>query len=118
MSAVTTEEIQQSSLAPRVDVGLRTAAIAAGLRPVLAKTAALSHETAAAIASLLSPAAAAALGLGLWRIGADLGWTGQFVISTGVFSHWQVWIVLAVVLEVLSSTTLRSNYKTEPRNHS
>jgi hypothetical protein len=30
--------------------------------------------------------------LGLWRMGSDLDWAGPFVYSSGLLSHWQVWI--------------------------
>lgn len=53
---------------------------------------------ASAMAAILAPAAAMAFVLGLWRICADLKWTGEFAISRGVFSHWQVWIALAGLL--------------------
>jgi hypothetical protein len=49
-------------------------------------------------AALLSPASAVALALAFWRLGADLGWTAQFAISSGLFSHWQVWMALSVLL--------------------
>ena len=44
-----------------------------------------------------------ALVLGVWRLGADLKWTGAFAISRGLFSHWQVWIALAGLLETCAS---------------
>lgn len=50
--------------------------------------------------ALLTPAAVIALVLGLWRVTADLGWTGEFLIAGGLFSHWQVWIALAVALQL------------------
>jgi hypothetical protein len=58
-----------------------------------------NRELASMIAALLTPAAAMALILGVWRIGSDLKWTGEFAITRGVFSHWQVWIAVAGVLE-------------------
>ena len=42
---------------------------------------------------LLTPAAFLAAVLGLWRIAADLSLAGNFAISSGLFSHWQVWLV-------------------------
>src|SRR5580700_9237023 len=50
--------------------------------------------------ALLTPASVTALVLGLWRVSADLGWTGEFLIANGFFSHWQVWIALAIGLQV------------------
>ena len=35
----------------------------------------------------------------LWRLGADIGYARSFVIHTGVLSHWQVWLALALGLQ-------------------
>ena len=43
----------------------------------------------------LTPLALMALALGVWRLGSDLKWTGEFAISSGIFSHWQVWLAMA-----------------------
>jgi len=56
--------------------------------------------------ALLTPAAGVALVLGLWRVSADVGWTDEFLISGGFFSHWQVWIALSIALKLLSSSLL------------
>jgi len=45
-----------------------------------------------------------ALVFGLWRVSADLGWTDDFVIASGFFSHWQVWIALAIALKFAGSS--------------
>ena len=57
------------------------------------------QELVPLLAALLSPASVVAVVLAFWRLGADLGWTGHFAISTGLFSHWQVWMALAVGLQ-------------------
>lgn len=59
-----------------------------------------SEEAADLLLALATPAAVIALVLGLWRLTADLGWTGSFLISSGFFSHWQVWIALAIGLKL------------------
>lgn len=51
----------------------------------------------------MTPAAVLSFALGIWRLGCDLNWTGRFAISEGVFSHWQVWFALAVVLQTCAS---------------
>jgi hypothetical protein len=51
----------------------------------------------------LTPASAVALVAALWRLAYDLDWTGRFAISEGLFSHWQVWMALAVLLQVLDA---------------
>ena len=42
--------------------------------------------------NLLTLAAISCAALGLWRMGADLDWAGDFAIRNGLLSHWQVWI--------------------------
>ena len=81
-----------------------------GLSTVLAKTAIVSRDAAQAATALLTPVAAIALVLGMWRFGTDLGWTEDFVISNGLFSHWQIWIALAIALHALAR---RENPRTE-----
>jgi hypothetical protein len=77
------------------------------LQPVFHKAAIVSQEAASLVVAFLTPAAVAALVLGLWRLGTDLGWTDSFVISNGLFSHWQVWFALAVSIKVTGSYLAR-----------
>jgi len=56
-----------------------------------------NRELSGAFAALLVPASLMAYSLGFWRLASDMGLAGQFDI-TGVFSHWQVWIGLGVIL--------------------
>lgn len=62
---------------------------------------------ALAVSSLLTPAVAAALALAVWKLGADLQLMGNFVIQQGPFAHWQVWLLVAVALQLLSSRLAR-----------
>ena len=64
--------------------------------------------------ALLTPAAVVAFVLGLWRVSADLGWTEEFLISNGFFSHWQVWIALAVGLQA-SATWLAAKINSDAK---
>lgn len=66
-----------------------------------------NKRVALAVSALLTPGAFLASVLALWRIAADLSWTGQFAITSGVFSHWQVWMVVAVLLQVCSRMLAR-----------
>lgn len=61
-----------------------------------------NRHLAAGVSALLTPAAVMAGILGVWRICADIGLTGPFAITSGLFSHWQVWLGVAAVLQVLS----------------
>jgi hypothetical protein len=67
-------------------------------------------------ASFLTMLAFSTGSLGLWRMAADLEWTGPFFVSTGLFSHWQVWIGAAVAAQYGSfqlSRYARSRHRTE-----
>ena len=59
-----------------------------------------NRQVALVVGALLTPAAVMACALGFWRLAADLRWTANFAISTGFFSHWQVWMAGATVLEL------------------
>jgi len=67
-----------------------------------------NQHVALAMASLLTPAAVMACVLAFWRLAADLNATGQFPISNGLFSHWQVWLTLAASLQFCA--TLLNRY--------
>ena len=51
------------------------------------------------LGALLTPVAVMALALGIWRLAADMKWAGAFGISSGLFSHWQVWLACGIVLQ-------------------
>jgi hypothetical protein len=57
--------------------------------------------------AFLTPAALMALVLAGWRIAADLDWAGEFGIANGFFSHWQVWITAAIILQAFSTVLNR-----------
>ena len=40
--------------------------------------------------------------LAFWRLGADLNWLGEFFISQGLFSRWQVWLAIGVAMQLAS----------------
>ena len=44
--------------------------------------------------------------LGFWRLASDMGLAGQFGIN-GFFSHWQIWIPLAVLIQTTASMLTR-----------
>ncbi|MGA7413131.1 MAG: hypothetical protein WBW33_21825 [Bryobacteraceae bacterium] len=58
---------------------------------------------ALALAALLTPASLAAFTMAIWRVAADLHWTGDFIISSGFLSHWQVWLIAASILLLCAS---------------
>ena len=81
------------------------------LQQVWNRLVATSQQAANILPALLSPVALVALALGIWRLGSDLGWTGDFVISEGFFSHWMVWIALALTLQTASTSLSRFERK-------
>jgi hypothetical protein len=50
------------------------------------------------LAALLTPSALIAFTISSWSIAANLHWTANFFISSGLFSHWQVWLIAAAGL--------------------
>ncbi len=72
------------------------------VQPALDRTAETSHEALRLAAAFLTPAALVAGVLGVWRLGADLGWTDQFFIGSGILSHWQIWVAMAGFLQTAS----------------
>lgn len=65
---------------------------------------AFENQLANLLIILLTPASVLALVFGLWRVSADLGWTEDFIIGSGLFSHWQVWMALAIGLRFAGSS--------------
>lgn len=66
------------------------------------------------LAVLLPPSALAAATLAIWGITADLNLTNSFAISSGVFSHWQVWLVTAVALQMCARALNRYGKSGDP----
>lgn len=59
-----------------------------------------NRHVAFAMASLLWPAVLGAYALGLWALGSQLRITAGFAISSGIFSHWQVWVFFGILLHL------------------
>jgi hypothetical protein len=57
---------------------------------------------ALAVSSLLTPCALVAFTLAFWSIAADMRWSTTFFVSTGLFSHWEVWLASAGLLLLLA----------------
>ncbi len=50
------------------------------------------------VGALMTPSALVAFTMAFWIIASDLRWTSDFFLTTGLFSHWQVWLCTAGVL--------------------
>ena len=61
-----------------------------------------NQRFALALGAIMTPAALMALALAVWRVAADLNWAKSFAISSGPFSHWQVWLGAAILLQLAS----------------
>jgi hypothetical protein len=68
------------------------------------------RELAAVAASLITPTCVMAYVLAFWRLAADMGLAGDSGLQ-GPLAHWQIWIILAVGLQV---TQRILNKRTEP----
>ena len=58
-----------------------------------------TRRIAVAFAAMLQPVAFVGWLLAFWRLSADLQWVRPFAISNGLFSHWQVWLGVAALLQ-------------------
>ena len=61
-----------------------------------------NQRIALALGAMLTPATLMALVLAVWRLAADLNLARSFAIETGPFSHWQVWLAVALLLQIIS----------------
>jgi hypothetical protein len=69
------------------------------LQSLVRRSVASSAQAADVLVALVTPSAVIAFVMGLWRLTADLGWTETFPITAGFFSHWLVWVALAIGLK-------------------
>ena len=73
------------------------------LRPIRHKAPTAVFVFPAVLAALLTPTSLMACALAAWRMAADLQWVRGFAIRSGPFSHWQVWLTMAVILRLLGA---------------
>src|SRR5579862_9570020 len=71
-----------------------------------------NRHVALALGALLTPLALMAYVLGLWRLASDMGFAGEFGI-TGLFSHWQIWMIVGVALQLSGSLLNRYGHGAE-----
>jgi len=57
------------------------------------------HELVRMTPMLLSPVAVIFGLMAFWRFGVDAGWTDPFAVTDGLFSHWQVWLAMAIGIQ-------------------
>jgi hypothetical protein len=70
-----------------------------GRGPVVMRKQGKNSRMAMLAASLLTLVSISCGALGLWRIGTDLDWAGDFVFSKGLLSHWQVWVGATIAVQ-------------------
>jgi hypothetical protein len=80
----------------------RTPKLPERLLPAVSVNSARVLEAIGLVGTFLTPFAVMEAALGLWRLGADLGWTGPFFVESGVLSRWQVWFALAAFTQAAS----------------
>jgi hypothetical protein len=51
-------------------------------------------------AFLLGPVAATVYAIAVWRFASDMNWFGEFFITDGLFSRWQIWLALAIATQM------------------
>jgi hypothetical protein len=83
--------------------------------PVVTGRRGKNGRIATSSASLLTLVSISCASFGLWRIGTDLEWAGHFVFSSGLLSHWQVWMVASVAAQYTSWRLVRYARTTIPQ---
>ena len=78
-----------------------------GRGPTIERKGRKNRRLALVGSALLSPGALIAAALGTWRLAADLKLAGDFAIARGLFSHWQVWMGAAALLQLCSRALWR-----------
>jgi hypothetical protein len=73
-----------------------------GRGPVVTRRKGKNGRLASLAASLLTLVSLSCGSFALWRIGGDLDWAGDFVFRSGLLSHWQVWLGLALAVQYTS----------------
>jgi len=73
-----------------------------------------NRRLALLLAVLLPPSALASAVLGVWSIAADLNLANSFAISSGVFSHWHIWMAAAVLLQLCARLLNRYGKSGDP----
>jgi len=85
--------------------------------PKLGRKRHTNKRLALVVAALLPPLALAAGALAAWRLAADLKLAGSFAISSGPFSHWQVWMAGSILLGLCSHALNRYGKSGDPAAH-
>ena len=65
------------------------------------------------LASLMAPVTVVAYVMAFWRFAADMNWTGEFFVSSGLLSKWQVWLAVAAAMHAASHNV---NRPSKPKN--
>jgi hypothetical protein len=68
-------------------------------KAVLLGPSALFVPSVSMLGHLLTPIAVLAGVMGVWRFGADPGWTRKFFLADGLFSRYQLWFAVAIAAQ-------------------
>jgi hypothetical protein len=60
------------------------------------------RQIAITVAALLTPCALLAFTMAFWIFASQMQWTGEFFISKGLLSRWEIWVATAAVLLVVA----------------
>lgn len=72
----------------------------AGFTPILFDASDRVIAVASISGFVLTPVALLAAVFGAWRLGADPGWTSDFLIVDGLFSRYQMWFAVAIGAQI------------------
>jgi hypothetical protein len=84
---------------PALQVGKLTTRCQSALQTVFPRPSVQFVASVSMLGLVLTPVAVLAGVLGVWRLGADLGWTKAFFIADGLLSRYQLWIAVAITMQ-------------------
>jgi hypothetical protein len=61
----------------------------------------IAQQLGGLVAALMGPAIVSAYAFAAWSLAANLGWTDTFIFSSGPLSNWFVWLVMAVLVNLV-----------------
>lgn len=91
-----------------------TGVLAGALQPfafVTERTGQWAGETAqqfgTVVSALMGPAVLCAYAVAVWSLTADLGWTDNFLFTSGALSNWLIWLAIAILVHMAASILRR-----------
>ena len=75
-----------------------------------------THELRRLFATLLTPVSLTGFVFAAWRLGADLRFTGDFIVADGPLSNWMVWVAIGAAVQACANSLKRIDENNSDRS--